>query len=296
MVCELYTEYFCMQCQRLVEDPCTHFEIYPLHALKTLTTASGLYDLSLYNYGFSEELVAPISGTSTVVISGYPTIEEAINYLVASGVPLGMPTQVISGFPTIESAINHIVISGFPEGTPSTVLSGYDTLEDAIEDICDSKVSISGDVMTGHLTLNADPTADLHAATKQYVDSQSGGGSGSTDIELCFGGEKDKYGLTTSNSSYEVHTAFRFGGTSTLGTPTAIKAVVSLDGGDSTGYVKIYDRSNNKTIVSKSFTNDDIHILNLGSLSNLPSNEAVWEVQIKANNATIICSSLSILF
>ena len=39
-------------------------------------------------------------------------------------------------------------------------------------------VDVSGDTMTGFLTLNADPTAALHAATKQYVDSVAGGGIG----------------------------------------------------------------------------------------------------------------------
>jgi Repeat of unknown function (DUF5907) len=39
-----------------------------------------------------------------------------------------------------------------------------------------NKVDKSGDVMSGFLTLNADPTAVLHAATKQYVDSHSGAG------------------------------------------------------------------------------------------------------------------------
>ena len=38
-----------------------------------------------------------------------------------------------------------------------------------------NKVDRTGDVMSGFLTLNADPTADLHAATKQYVDSHSSG-------------------------------------------------------------------------------------------------------------------------
>lgn len=33
------------------------------------------------------------------------------------------------------------------------------------------KVAKAGDTMTGALTLNADPTLDLHAATKQYVDN-----------------------------------------------------------------------------------------------------------------------------
>jgi len=38
-----------------------------------------------------------------------------------------------------------------------------------------NKVDRSGDVMSGFLTLNADPTVDLHAATKQYVDAHSSG-------------------------------------------------------------------------------------------------------------------------
>ena len=35
-------------------------------------------------------------------------------------------------------------------------------------------VPLAGGTMTGFLTLNADPTANLHAATKQYVDSSTG--------------------------------------------------------------------------------------------------------------------------
>lgn len=35
----------------------------------------------------------------------------------------------------------------------------------------DGKVDLSGDVMTGFLTLHADPTANFHAVTKQYVDA-----------------------------------------------------------------------------------------------------------------------------
>jgi hypothetical protein len=36
----------------------------------------------------------------------------------------------------------------------------------------DGKVSKAGDTMSGHLVLNADPTAAMHAATKQYVDNK----------------------------------------------------------------------------------------------------------------------------
>ncbi len=40
------------------------------------------------------------------------------------------------------------------------------------------RVSKSGDTMTGFLTLHADPTADLHAVTKQYVDDEIAGVGG----------------------------------------------------------------------------------------------------------------------
>lgn len=46
------------------------------------------------------------------------------------------------------------------------------TLEFQTALIDSKKVAKSGDTMTGHLTLNANPVANLHAATKQYVDSQ----------------------------------------------------------------------------------------------------------------------------
>jgi len=37
----------------------------------------------------------------------------------------------------------------------------------------DARVAVAGDTMTGFLTLNADPTDPLHAATQQYVDQQA---------------------------------------------------------------------------------------------------------------------------
>lgn len=49
--------------------------------------------------------------------------------------------------------------------------SGYITSQDITD-----KLDKSGGTMTGALTLSGDPTSNLHAATKQYVDNQSGGG------------------------------------------------------------------------------------------------------------------------
>jgi hypothetical protein len=41
-------------------------------------------------------------------------------------------------------------------------------------------LALSGGTLTGNLILNANPTANLGAATKQYVDSAIGSGGGIT--------------------------------------------------------------------------------------------------------------------
>jgi hypothetical protein len=46
-------------------------------------------------------------------------------------------------------------------------------LETEVATLQTGKVSLSGDSMSGKLTLNANPTQPLHAATKQYVDSKA---------------------------------------------------------------------------------------------------------------------------
>lgn len=61
----------------------------------------------------------------------------------------------------------------------SQVLSEYPTLEE-VQTLLGNKVNRYGDTMTGHLTLNATPTDDLHAANKNYVDSAVG----LRDVEL----------------------------------------------------------------------------------------------------------------
>jgi hypothetical protein len=47
--------------------------------------------------------------------------------------------------------------------------------EDHVHPTDTSRVAKAGDVMTGLLTLSADPTANLHAATKQYADAGAAG-------------------------------------------------------------------------------------------------------------------------
>ena len=48
-------------------------------------------------------------------------------------------------------------------------------VSNATQSALDAKLSLSGGTMTGKITLDADPTQALHAATKQYVDSAEAG-------------------------------------------------------------------------------------------------------------------------
>lgn len=62
---------------------------------------------------------------------------------------------------------------GRVSGTTAVVAGDITTLVDA------TYVNVSGDTMTGALTLAADPSSALHAATKQYVDAVAQGYAGS---------------------------------------------------------------------------------------------------------------------
>jgi hypothetical protein len=53
---------------------------------------------------------------------------------------------------------------------------GYvDAIETALESQINNKLSLSGGTLTGSLTLSGDPSASLHAVTKQYVDNTASG-------------------------------------------------------------------------------------------------------------------------
>jgi len=83
------------------------------------------------------------------------------------------------------------------------------------------KVAKSGDTMTGALTLHADPTSDLHAATKQYVDD------------------------TVSNAISEVAATTKYAASNTLLEPTSnvVSWVVAHDIGTRDVNVQVYELS-----------------------------------------------------
>ena len=88
------------------------------------------------------------AGTHTTQIATTDFVGSAVSDLVNSA------PQVLDTLAELAAAINN------DESFASTVTS-----------LIAEKVALSGDTMTGFLTLSADPTDNLHAVTKQYVDN-----------------------------------------------------------------------------------------------------------------------------
>jgi hypothetical protein len=77
-----------------------------------------------------------------------------------------------------ESRLLKSTFDTFIAGAESSTLKAVETIAkkgvadaDLAQRTADARVKIAGDTMTGHLTLHADPTAAMHAATKKYVDA-----------------------------------------------------------------------------------------------------------------------------
>jgi len=110
------------------------------------------------------------------------TAVVAVDWVDITGKPATFPPEVPIDWADIENE---------PATFPPTLPIAQSDVTDLITDLADKtdaayvdagdalKVAKNGDVMTGFLTLNAAPTADLHASTKKYVDDNiiSGGAS-----------------------------------------------------------------------------------------------------------------------
>jgi len=106
----------------------------------------------------------------------------------------------------------------------------------------------------------------------------------SSDINFSYNAEEEK-GIEFEEDEYEAGAYFIFQGTANLGTPTNIKAVLCVEDDSSPGSLRIYDTTNAKIIAELTdIDNENPQILDLGTLSNLPTGEALIEVQGKVEH------------
>lgn len=91
---------------------------------------------------------------------------------------------------------------------------------------------------------------------------------------------------------------FIFRGSSVIGTPSSIKAVALVASGTSNGQVLIQDITNNLTIATTGATINNLTfgIVTLGTISNVSTGDAIWEVQVNTAAGNISISALTINF
>jgi hypothetical protein len=124
---------------------------------------------------------------TTTVVTNIPDISASIkDDMTSTGVRTYIDNQLV-----LKSSTSHTHSTYAPLANPTFTgvpaapapAIGDDSTRIATTSFVRSYASstylpLSGGLMSGPLTLNAAPTASMHAATKAYVDSVSGGGSG----------------------------------------------------------------------------------------------------------------------
>ena len=112
-------------------------------------------------------------------------------------------------------------------------------------------------------------------------------------ITLC--GNTENY-IFTNNLFYTTFNAFCFCGTVIAGIPTNIKIIAHIEKAEDSCSVRIYDVTNSKVICEKTgIVNLTSEVIDLGTLSNLPIGNAVFEIQAKSTDGDEIrISSLAI--
>jgi len=92
--------------------------------------------------------------------------------------------------------------------------------------------------------------------------------------------ETSKPYLEVSNVTWTTLASFVYDGSSTYNI-SELKAVVSRSGSSDTSYLRVRDITNTNTIASITWTNSSQHVVTDSSLTNVPSAQAIFEIQAK---------------
>jgi hypothetical protein len=123
------------------------------------------------------------------------------------------------------------------------------------------------------ITNLANPTTDQEAATKTYADNFS------YFTYLLYDSTSKPY-LEIGDTSYYTMAAFLYDGSDTYPI-SELKAVVSKAGSSGTCYLRIYDTTNNNTVAEVTWTSSSVQIVTDSSLTNVPTGQAIFEIQGK---------------
>jgi hypothetical protein len=107
----------------------------------------------------------------------------------------------------------------------------------------------------------------------------------SSDILISYATDTNPYIAKTTGGAYAGVDAFRFSGTTLAGTPTAIIITKQVNSGSPTHSIRVFDVTNSLVIAEvTAIASITLDFLDLGTLSNLDVDPAVWELQIKRDS------------
>jgi phage-related tail fiber protein len=118
--------------------------------------------------------VAGNTGSTTAVGADTLTITGSGAVSVAVTSPSGVDTATITVASASTSVVGVVQLTDSTSSTSTTTAATPNSVKSAY-DLANAALARSGGTMTGAITLAADPTNALHAATKQYVDATATG-------------------------------------------------------------------------------------------------------------------------
>jgi len=101
--------------------------------------------------------------------------------------------------------------------------------------------------------------------------------------DFSYGASNTDPTIFNTGTTYAVRRRWIFRGTNVMGIPTAIKAIMRVVNATS-GEFRIYDLTNAQTICECTTTSGTFVIVNSGTISNLPTGEAIFEIQLKCTS------------
>ena len=91
-----------------------------------------------------------------------------------------------------------------------------------------------------------------------------------------------------NNTTYQRYGIYGYDGSTTIGKIQKITIIGYKDTNVTNYSVKIFDLTNSLTIAEVTFTNTSENIVNMGTLSNIPDNPAIIEIQVKKTGGTTL--------
>ena len=144
---------------------------------------SGVVEISISQGGNTGPAGPPGAGTDATARAAAAAAQATATAALpkAGGTMTGKLT--LDGAPTSNL---HAATKKYVDDNAGSTSATDQTARDAAKaakDVADAALPLAGGTMTGNLTLSGEPTNNLHAATKKYVDDNAGGGGGGVTLK-----------------------------------------------------------------------------------------------------------------